>query len=183
MDGSEPEQPTPEDDGHGGTPIPHTTWLVDYEGDGRYIIRRYSADGAIDEFIRPNPLSHYLDDQPECCASSHATVYASPGDTIVFSPAFALVYAMKRPAMLTAVLSGCAPRMPRRKHCPHPMWHTEDGVGIMKGNVHIDQHSAFTGAIAVNGFNLGLRGSNCAGTKRRWEWVEPEERRGRTGDN
>lgn len=194
MDGAESGQPSPEDessDGRaeggeeycGGTPVPHTTWLVDYEGDGRYFIRRYSADGSINEIIRPQLRMQIYDDSHEYHASAHATVFAYPGDTIVFSPAFALIYAIKMPKVLESILSGCSPRMPRRKHCPNPMWHTEDGIGIMKGSVHADQHSAFTGAIAVNGFNLGLRGSNCAGTKRRWEWVAPEERRGGAGEN
>jgi hypothetical protein len=199
MDDTESEQPAPEDDpseshaegfaeGSGderrGTPIPHTTWLVDYEGNGRYYIRRYSADGAINEIIRPQLATQLYADHHECHASAHATVFAYPGDTIVFSPAFSLIYAMKMRDVLEAILNRCPPRMPRRKHCPNPMWHTEDGIGVMKGNVHADQHSAFTGALAVNGFNLGLRGSNCAGTKRRWEWVEPEQRRGgQAGEN
>ncbi len=198
MDGTESGQPAPGDEpseGHAeesaeggddecrGTPIPHSTWLVDYEGDGRYYIRRYSADGSINEIIRPQLGMHLYHDHHEYHASAHATVFAHPGDTIVFSPAFALIYAMKMPKVLEAILSACPPRMPRRKHCPNPMWHTEDGIGIMKGSIHADQHSAFTGALAVNGFNLGLRGSSCAGTKRRWEWVVPEDRRGGAGEN
>jgi hypothetical protein len=57
-----------------------------------------------------------------------------------------------------------------------PMWRAEDGAGILKGSMHADQHSAFDSAVAVNGFNLGLQGCNCAGTKRKWEWVAPEWR-------
>ena len=59
------------------------------------------------------------------------------------------------------------------------MWYTVDGVGIIKGSMHSDQFSAFSSALAVNGFNLGLKGCNCAGTKRRWEWVAPAEREDR----
>jgi hypothetical protein len=62
------------------------------------------------------------------------------------------------------------------------MWFTQDGIGIIKGSMHADQSGALTSALAVNGFNMGLKGCNCAGTKRRWEWVGPRGRDQRTED-
>lgn len=164
------------DDHGGGVPVPHSTWIVDYAGDGRYCVRRIAEDGSRDEFVDLGTRSHAADAAHEYAAAARATVFALPGDTIVFTPAFALIYALRMSEVLDAVLTRSPQRMPRRKHCPTPMWHTEDGVGIVKGGVHPDQQSVFSSSIAVNGFNLGLRGSNCAGTKRRWEWVGPEER-------
>lgn len=171
-DGAFQERQDGEDD-RGGVPVPHSTWIVDYAGDGRCCVRRIAEDGSSDGFVDPGTLSYAAAEAHEYAAAAHATVFALPGDTIVFTPAFALIYALGMPAVLEALLSGCPQRMPRRKHCPHPMWPTENGIGIVKGSVHADQHSVFSSTVAVNGFNLGLRGSSCAGTKRRWEWVGP----------
>ena len=166
----------------GGTPIPHSRWLVDYEGDGRYFIHRLSDDGTIDEFIRPDRQSPAMrsiaERSPLLCTLVHAEVFAFPGDTIVLSPAAALLFALEHDRAMLGSIPACAIRMPRRKACPAPILHTPDGVGIRKGGHHPDQHAAFTSAIVANALNLGAHGLRCGGTKRRWEWTPPEDRGG-----
>jgi len=169
----------------GGIPIPHSRWLVDYEGDGRYFIHRLSDDGTIDEYIRPDrrsaAMSSLVEGFPLLCTLVHAEVYALPGDTIVLSPAAALLFALEHDRAMLDAIPACAIRMPRRKACPAPILLTPDGVGIRKGGHHPDQHAAFTSAIVANALNLGAHGLRCGGTKRRWEWRGPEEGRDGSG--
>ena len=165
----------------GGTPVPHSRWLVDYEGEGRYFIHRLSDDGTIDEYIRPDrrsaAMSSLVEGFPLLCTLVHAEVYALPGDTIVLSPAAALLFALEHDRAMLDAIPACAIRMPRRKACPAPILLTPDGIGIRKGGHHPDQHAAFTSAIVANALNLGAHGLRCGGTKRRWEWRGPEEGR------
>ena len=164
---------------HGGRVIPNSTWIVDYAGDGKYCVRRIAQDGSFDQWVDVK-LDGFLSHQyPELGVSAHVQVYALPGDTVVFAPAFALIRSLRLRAGMQEILNRSPARVPRRKHFPMPMRRAEDGVGIVKGSMHADQGSAFESAIAVNGFNLGLVGCNCAGTKRRWEWVEPKGLEGR----
>lgn len=166
-----------EDDGEcGGTPVPPAVWIVDYDGDGGYSVTVRSADGSRNAKIRFDHTheSWLSATNPEFAASSEATVCAYPGDTIVFTPAFALLHSLRMKSAIQHVLARSPIRMPRRKACPFPMTPTEDGIGIVKGGVHSDQQSAFTNALCVNGFHLGLNGCNCMGAQRRWAWTAPE---------
>lgn len=168
-----------DDDVGGGRVIPNSTWIVDYAGDGQYCVRRVAQDGSFDEMVDAKlcaSISHMF---PEFGAAAHAQVCALHGDTVVFTPLFALIHSLRMKGAVESLVSHQSQRMPRRKHFPTPMWYTVDGVGIIKGSMHSDQFSAFSSALAVNGFNLGLKGCNCAGTKRRWEWVAPAEREDR----
>ena len=180
-DGHEQREQGAEEEGCGGTPVPRSTWIVDYEGDGNYCVRRRTEGGAVDEVLRPDMKGWSWHMHPELTALVFGLQRASPGDTVVFAPAVALIHALERRRSLQELLDRVSKRMPRRKHFPFPIWHSEDGVGLVRGEFHSDQFSAVMSLLSINGFHLGLRGSHCAGTKRRWEWVEPEERRGGGG--
>jgi hypothetical protein len=54
-DGIDPTEPDESD--LGGTLIPHCSWIVDYEGDGQYSLRRLAVDGTINEMIDLGPPS------------------------------------------------------------------------------------------------------------------------------
>jgi hypothetical protein len=177
-------------DDHGGRTISQATWIVDYAGDGKYCVRRIAHDGSFDGFVELKHGGFFGHLQPEFGASAHAWIYAIEGDTVVFTPLFALIHSLGSKNSMKEIAEHQPKRMPRRKHFPRPMWFTQDGIGIIKGSMHADQSGAFTSALAVNGFNMGLNGCNCAGTKRRWEWVGPrgrdettEEGGGEVGEN
>ena len=176
------EQPQGGSGESSGTPIPGRVWIVDYLGDGKYCVGQLQPDGTL-AILERRELGHFHNmEYSEHYASSYATVFAHPGDTIVFSPSFSLIYALNSPGVLAAILSGVPERVPRRKHFPNPMRHTPDGVGIQKGLLHADHHAVFSSTLAINGFNLGLRGCDCKGTKRRWEWVGPADSSPSDGD-
>ncbi len=174
-DGIDPTEPDESD--LGGTLIPHCSWIVDYEGDGQYSLRRLAVDGTINEMIDLGPPQFFSRHHLELSASIHASVHAGPGDTIVMAPVVALIHAMTFHTDMVKASHAIPIRMPKRKACPTPMWQSDDGIGIVKGIVHSDQHSAFSSAIVANALNLGLKGCSCGGAKRRWEWKADVDRR------
>ena len=142
-----------------------------------YSLRRLAVDGTINEMIDLGPPQFFSRHHLELSASIHASVHAGPGDTIVMAPVVALIHAMTFHTDMVKASHAIPIRMPKRKACPTPMWQSDDGIGIVKGIVHSDQHSAFSSAIVANALNLGLKGCSCGGTKRRWEWKADVDRR------